>query len=131
MSTSGGAWKALERGAGIGCEIVQIFVKNNMQWFGRAASPADLELYARTLESTKLRLVFGHTGYLIEYGAVEQLAQTLLHLQRHPEHARQLGRQGLAKLRSQYLFGHMRDRWFELLDRRFGEPVSTAAQPAA
>ena len=28
MSTAGGVWKALERGATAGCEIVQLFVKN-------------------------------------------------------------------------------------------------------
>ena len=33
MSTGGGVWKALERGASINCEVVQLFVKNNMQWF--------------------------------------------------------------------------------------------------
>lgn len=33
MSTSGGVCKALERGIGIGCDVVQIFVKNNMPWW--------------------------------------------------------------------------------------------------
>jgi deoxyribonuclease-4 len=33
MSVSGGVQKALERGASVGCDVVQIFVKNNMQWF--------------------------------------------------------------------------------------------------
>lgn len=33
MSTGGGVWKALERGASINCEIVQIFVKNCMERF--------------------------------------------------------------------------------------------------
>jgi hypothetical protein len=28
MSTSGGVWKALQRGRGIGCEVIQIFVKS-------------------------------------------------------------------------------------------------------
>ena len=39
MSTSGGAWRALQRGQSINCEVVQIFVKNNMQWFGKPPSP--------------------------------------------------------------------------------------------
>jgi hypothetical protein len=33
MSTGGGVWKALERGASINCEIVQIFVKNALDTF--------------------------------------------------------------------------------------------------
>ena len=69
MSTGGGVWKALQRGAGIGCEVVQLFVKNNMQWFGKPYSPADLALYAKELAAQKLAAVFGHTGYLINLGA--------------------------------------------------------------
>ncbi len=69
MSTSGGVWKALERGAGIHCEVVQIFVKNNMQWFGKPYAPADLAKYANELAADKFACVFGHTGYLINLGA--------------------------------------------------------------
>jgi endonuclease IV len=32
MSIAGGPVKALERGRSIGCNAIQIFVKNNMQW---------------------------------------------------------------------------------------------------
>jgi deoxyribonuclease IV len=69
MSTGGGVWKALQRGAEIKCDIVQIFVKNNMQWFGKPFAPPDLALYANELASGKLAAVFGHTGYLINLGA--------------------------------------------------------------
>jgi deoxyribonuclease IV len=69
MSTSGGAWKALQRGAEIGCESIQIFVKNNMQWFGKPYVPHDLALYANELAGQKFHTVFGHTGYLINLGA--------------------------------------------------------------
>lgn len=69
MSTQGGAWRALQRGRSIGCEIVQIFVKNNMQWFGKPPSPNDLALYANELAAITFVCVFGHTGYLINLGA--------------------------------------------------------------
>src|SRR5262245_37321032 len=69
MSTSGGVWKALERGVSIGCEIVQLFVKNNMQWFGKPYSPDGLARYANELASNKFTAVFGHTGYLINLAA--------------------------------------------------------------
>jgi deoxyribonuclease-4 len=69
MSTSGGAWRALQRGRSIGCEIVQLFVKNNMQWFGRTPTPGDLILYANELAANRFSCVFGHTGYLINLGA--------------------------------------------------------------
>jgi deoxyribonuclease-4 len=39
-------WKALQRGVAVGCDIVQIFVKNNMQWFGKPPEPQTLALYA-------------------------------------------------------------------------------------
>ncbi len=69
MSTGGGVWKALERGAGIGCEVIQLFVKNNMQWLGRPYAAEDLARYADELAAQKFSCVFGHTGYLINLGA--------------------------------------------------------------
>src|SRR3954470_11585989 len=90
MSTGGGVWKALQRGAEIGCDVVQIFVKSNMQWFGKPYDLADLRSYANelvkwtsdesrgssagkarssTLDSRPSTPVFGHTGYLINLGA--------------------------------------------------------------
>jgi deoxyribonuclease-4 len=69
MSTGGGVWKALERGTSICCDIVQIFVKNNMQWFGRPYPQADLLQYANQLAACKLKSIFGHAGYLINLGA--------------------------------------------------------------
>ena len=69
MSTSGGVWKALERGRGIDCAVVQIFVKNNMQWFGKPYVEADLAKYRTELAGCSFSCVFGHTGYLINLGA--------------------------------------------------------------
>ena len=68
MSTSGGAWKALQRGKSIQCEIIQIFVKNNMQWLGKPAEPADVELFKKERADKSISAVFGHTGYLINLG---------------------------------------------------------------
>lgn len=69
MPTRGGVWRALERGAQLGCEVVQLFVKNNMQWFGRPLAPPELDLYANTRAGCALAAVFGHTGYLINVAA--------------------------------------------------------------
>jgi deoxyribonuclease IV len=68
MSTSGGAWRALQRGRSIRCDVVQVFVKNNMQWFGKPISPKDLALYADERVENHFACVFGHTGYLINLG---------------------------------------------------------------
>jgi deoxyribonuclease-4 len=69
MPTGGGVDKALERGLAIGCEIVQLFVKNNMQWLGRPFPPATLARFAEQRAAGGFASVFGHTGYLINLGA--------------------------------------------------------------
>ena len=68
-STAGGFWTALQRGHSIGCDVVQVFVKNNMQWLGKPFSREDLASYARELAASEFACVFGHTGYLINLGA--------------------------------------------------------------
>ncbi|MGP8201332.1 MAG: deoxyribonuclease IV [Limisphaerales bacterium] len=68
-STAGGVARALERGASVGCEVVQIFVKNNMQWLGRPHSAADITQFKRDKARLGFAAVFGHTGYLINLGA--------------------------------------------------------------
>jgi deoxyribonuclease IV len=67
MSISGGPYKALERGRSIGCTAIQIFVKNNMQWFARPFSEMDLVAYREF--SDRPAVVFGHTSYLINPAA--------------------------------------------------------------
>ena len=69
MSASGGVWKALERGLRIDCASVQVFVKNNMQWFGRTYAPADIAQFRTYHARGQAGWVFGHTGYLINLAA--------------------------------------------------------------
>src|ERR1700729_1761520 len=66
MSIAGGPSKALERGRSIGCSAIQIFVKNNMQWFAKPIAEAELAAYHQYPDRPKL--VFGHTSYLINPG---------------------------------------------------------------
>ena len=68
-STAGGVWTALQRGRSIGCDVVQIFVKNNMQWLGKPFSRGALAAYAKELAADHFACVFGHTGYLINLAA--------------------------------------------------------------
>jgi deoxyribonuclease-4 len=68
-STAGGFQKALERAAQISAECVQIFVKNNMQWMGRAPAEQEAAGFAAARKSGGFKAVFGHTGYLINLGA--------------------------------------------------------------
>jgi len=68
-STAGGVHTALRRAKQIGASSCQLFVKNNMQWFGKPYSPQELALYANELAANSLGCVFGHTGYLINLAA--------------------------------------------------------------
>jgi deoxyribonuclease-4 len=68
-STAGGVWMALQRGRSVGCDVVQVFVKNNMQWLGKPFSQEDLASFAKELAADNFACVFGHTGYLINLGA--------------------------------------------------------------
>ena len=60
---------ALKRAKLIGASLCQIFVKNNMQWFGKPFSPDDLAKYANELATDDFACVFGHAGYLINLAA--------------------------------------------------------------
>jgi len=60
MSITGGVDRALERGTTIGCEVVQIFLKNNMQWIGKPLASDEI------IRFRQQRLpAFAHSSYLI------------------------------------------------------------------
>ena len=69
VSTAGGCAAAVERALSIGCTAMQIFVKNNMQWFADALPPAEADSFRHHPRRGELRAVFGHTGYLINLAA--------------------------------------------------------------
>jgi glycosyltransferase involved in cell wall biosynthesis len=58
----------------------------------------------------------GVNGYLVEHGDVGRLAQHLADLSERPSLRREMGRRAFDKLRSRYLFTHMQEQWFSLLD---------------
>jgi len=92
-STAGGVWKALERCKTIEGHVCQIFVKNNMQWFGKPFSPGDLAAYASERAANDFACVFGHTGYLINLGgpASDNRDRSIKSLIQEIELATQLG----------------------------------------
>ncbi|PYK31554.1 MAG: deoxyribonuclease IV [Verrucomicrobia bacterium] len=64
MSIGGGVHMAIERGRSIKCTAVQIFVKNNMQWFARPLSAEEIRAFLEQLLS-----IFAHANYLINPAA--------------------------------------------------------------
>lgn len=60
---------ALVRAKEVTAECAQIFVKNNMQWFGRPPGAEALAAFRAELADQSLHCVFGHAGYLINLAA--------------------------------------------------------------
>jgi len=65
MSISGGVSMAIERARSIDCTAMQIFVKNNMQWFARPLSRMEIRAFLDHVRRGELLSVFGHASYLI------------------------------------------------------------------
>lgn len=79
MSIAGGIYKAAERGKALGCEAVQIFVKNNMQWSAKPLTQDDADRFAAACEENDIHPVVAHTSYLINLGSPDpQLKQKSL-----------------------------------------------------
>jgi len=69
MSIRGGVSMAIERARSIDCTAMQIFVKNNMQWFARPLSRAEIRAFLDHARRGELLSVFGHANYLINLAA--------------------------------------------------------------
>src|ERR1700753_3047231 len=65
MSIGGGPHMAIERGCSINCTAMQIFVKNNMQWFAPPLTPAEIRAFLEHERRDELASVFAHSSYLI------------------------------------------------------------------
>jgi len=68
VPTMGGVAAAIDRGVGIGCTAMQIFVKNNMQWFAKPLAEEDVAAFTDHPLHAKLGVVVAHAGYLINLG---------------------------------------------------------------
>ncbi len=68
IPTIGGAAKAIDRALDIECTAMQIFVKNNMQWFAKPYSEEEVKRFTHHPLRSKLRAVIAHAGYLINLG---------------------------------------------------------------
>jgi deoxyribonuclease IV len=69
MSIGGGVHTAIERACSIGCTAMQIFVKNNMQWFARPLTGREIGTFLKHTQRRKLLCVFAHANYLINLAA--------------------------------------------------------------
>lgn len=69
MSIGGGVHRAIERSCSIDCTAMQIFVKNNMQWFARPLERAEITAFLRHAQRKEISAAFAHANYLINLAA--------------------------------------------------------------
>ena len=69
MSIAGGVHMAIERGCSIDCTAMQMFVKNNMQWFARPLTPEEIDTFCSHVQRGRLSSIFAHANYLINLAA--------------------------------------------------------------
>lgn len=69
MSIRGGVSMAIERARSIGCTAMQVFVKNNMQWFAQPLTRQEIRAFLNHTQRGELLSVFGHANYLINLAA--------------------------------------------------------------
>jgi hypothetical protein len=69
MSIGGGVHRAIERARSIECSAMQIFVKNNMQWFARPFTGDEIKAFLDHPQRADLKTVFAHANYLINLAA--------------------------------------------------------------
>ena len=69
MSIGGGVHRAIERSRSIDCTAMQIFVKNNMQWFARPLLREEIKAFLDHAQRKELQVAFAHANYLINLAA--------------------------------------------------------------
>jgi deoxyribonuclease IV len=69
MSIAGGLHRALWRGQAAGCSVVQIFLKNQLQWKAAPYTESDVRDFKAAWRATRIRAVFAHSTYLINLAA--------------------------------------------------------------
>jgi deoxyribonuclease-4 len=69
MSIAGGVQMSIQRACSIGCTAMQIFVKNNMQWFARPLIPEEIRGFLEHSQRHELLSIFAHANYLINLAA--------------------------------------------------------------
>src|SRR5215216_4871236 len=69
MSIRGGVSVAIERARSIQCTAMQIFVKNNMQWFAPPLKRDEIRRFLDHVQRAQLASVFAHANYLVNLAA--------------------------------------------------------------
>ena len=65
VSIAGGLWKAIERGESLGCEAIQIFTKNQLQWRASPISESVGSRFMAAWSRSAIKKVVAHASYLL------------------------------------------------------------------
>jgi deoxyribonuclease IV len=71
VSVAGGLPTALGRAADLGCEAIQIFVKNGNQWRGRVLADEEAEAFRAAHAGSAVGPLMAHASYLINLASAE------------------------------------------------------------
>ena len=69
MSIAGGYYRAVEAAAEVGCDVVQLFLKNNNQWRAKPITDDDVARFRSAIETTGVGHPLAHASYLINLAA--------------------------------------------------------------
>lgn len=69
VSIAGGLERALERGAAVGCDVIQIFSRSNRQWAARPIGPDSVAAWRAAVARTGVEPAMIHACYLLNLAA--------------------------------------------------------------
>src|SRR5260370_29468553 len=72
MSIAGGYHRALLTAQEFNCDTVQLFTKNNNQWYAKDLLDEEIQTFRRTLRKTRLRYPMAHDCYLINLASPDE-----------------------------------------------------------
>ncbi len=70
-SIAGGVANAIHSGSKIGCDVIQLFSKNQMQWLGKELSEQEIEDFHAAVEQTGVYPMTVHDAYLINLASTQ------------------------------------------------------------
>lgn len=72
VSVAGGKYKALERGSSIGCETIQIFIRNVRAWASKPLKKEDVREFLKYKSNYEIWPIMSHNSYLINLAGTEK-----------------------------------------------------------
>jgi deoxyribonuclease-4 len=76
MSIAGGYYKAVEEARRCGCDVVQLFTKNNSQWRARPITEEEAAQFGAALSEHKITHPISHASYLINLASPDEALRT-------------------------------------------------------